>query len=295
MLLHWVIVATLAGPRGAASESPEARIVEYLRQNVKPGQRLVVSELYNSVFTRPEERAALDRMFNAFFKIPLFAAQYRRATGRPPSLAEIAEQFRFDVPGQADLMLRIMESDPRIPGFLERSAATGEIESVDVDAILAHPRFGKLLERTIAGFEGRPAAPFSITAYDGSPLSSGALVGTPHLLYFWFSDCPPCLKTAPLLVELDAAYKPKGFEIVAVNADRVLEIPVDDTERAGYVEKNGLRFRLAHLTPEMQASYGQVSVFPTFFFVNAQGTVVKHLVSFQDKAALEAAIGLALQ
>lgn len=290
-----MMVALLAGPRAAASESPEARIVEYLKQQVKPGQRLIVSDLYNSVFTKPEERAALDRMFNAFFKIPLFAAQYRQATGRPPSLEEIAEQFRFDVPGQADLMLRIMESDPRIPRFLERRAATGEIESVDVAAILAHPRFGKLLERTIAGFEGRPAAPFSIAAYDGSLLASGDLAGKSHLLYFWFSDCPPCLKTAPLLVELQAAYKPKGFEIVAVNADKVLELPVGDAERAAYVAKHGVRLRLAHLTPEMQAAYGQVSVFPTFFFVDSQGTIVKHLVAFQDRAALEAAIRLALQ
>lgn len=290
-----MIVAMLAGPRAAATESAETRIVEYLKQHVKPGQRLVVSELYNDVFTKPEERAALDRMFNAFFKIPLFAAQYRQATGRPPSLAEIAEQFRFDLPGQADLMLRIMESDPRIPRFLERRAATGEIESVDVDAILAHPRFGKLLERTIAGFEGRSAAPFAIAAYDGSPLASRDLTGVPHLLYFWFSDCPPCLKTAPLLVELHAAYQPKGFEIVAVNADKLLELPVEDSERAAYVAKHGLPFRLAHLTPEMQAAYGQVSVFPTFFFVDSQGTIVKHLVSFQDRAALEAAVRLALQ
>jgi thiol-disulfide isomerase/thioredoxin len=295
VLLHWPILAVLAAAQAAPAERPEARIVEYLKQNVKPGQRVIVSELYNAVFTAPEERAALNRMFNTFFKIPLYAAQYQTSAGKPPSLQEIAEQFRFDVPGQADLMLRIMESDPRMPKFLKRNADTGEIESVDVEAILAHPRFGKLLERTITGLEGRPAPPFSIATYDGSPIGSEALAGKPLLIYFWFSDCPPCVRTAPLLVELYAAYKPKGFEIVGVNADKVLETPADDASRAAYAKKNGLTFPLAHMSAEMQAAYGQLSVFPTLFFVDRKGTIVKHFVNFQEKAALEQAIQLALQ
>jgi len=295
VLLYLPILATLAAPPAAASESPEARIVQYLKQNVKPGQPVVVSELYNSVFTAPEERAALNRMFNTFFKIPLFAAQYQSAAGKPPSLQEIADQFRFEVPGETDVMLRIMETDPRMPKFLKRNAETGEIERVDVDAILAHPRFGKLLERTIAGFEGKVAAPFSIVAYDGSRLNSEALAGRPYLVYFWFTGCPPCMKTAPLLVELYQAYKPKGFEVLAVNADKVLEVPADDADRAAYAKKSGLTFLLAHMTPEMQSAYGQVSVFPTLFFVDKRGTIVKHLVNFQDKAALESAIQLALR
>jgi glutathione peroxidase-family protein len=40
----------------------------------------------------------------------------------------------------------------------------------------------------------------------------------------------------------------------------------------------------------MQQSYGNVSVFPTMFFVDKSGTVVKQYVNFQDKAVLEAAI-----
>ena len=290
-----LLLAALAAADPAASTDPEVRIVEYLQQNVKPGQRVVVSDLYNSVFTAPAERGVLDRLFNSFFKIPLFVAQYQKAAGRPPSLAEIAEQFRFKVPGEADVMLRIMESDPRVPKFLQRNATTGEIDTVDVEAILADPRFGKLLERTIAGFEGRPAPAFSISSFDGSPIGSATLAGKPHLIYFWFSNCPPCVRTTPLLVELHKAYHPKGFEILGVNADQVLDIPVDQTQRAQYVRKTGIAFPLAHLSAEMQAAYGQVSLFPTFFFVDRKGTVVAHLMNAQPRAALEEAIRLALR
>jgi thiol-disulfide isomerase/thioredoxin len=295
MLLAIPIVAALATAPAAAPTAAEVRVVEYLRTHVKPGREVVVSDLYNRVFTGPEERAVLDRLFDAFFKIPLFAAQYQKAAGRPPSLKEIAEQFRFRVPGQADVMLRIVESDPRMPRFLGRNAETGEIESVQVEAILADPRFGRLLERSVAGFEGRPAPPFSIEAYDGSPVTSATLAGKPHLIYFWFSHCPPCVTTAPVLAELYRTYRPKGFEIVGVNADRVLEVPADDAERAADAGKNAVAFPLAHMTPEMQAAYGQVSVFPTLFFVDGKGTIVKQLVSAQPRAVLEDAIRLALR
>ena len=114
-------------------------------------------------------------------------------------------------------------------------------------------------------------------------------------MYFWFTNCPPCLKTAPLLVELDKQYRGKGFTILGVNADRVLEVGASDEDRAAYAKKNQIAFTLAHMTPEMQEAYGQVSVFPTLFFVDKKGAIVKHLVNFHDKPALEAAIKLALE
>ena len=292
-MLHLTLLALLVAPQ--APVDPEVCVVEYLRQSVKVGDRVVVSDLVNNVFTAAEERAALSRLFDTFFKIPLFVAQHQKSAGRPPSLVEISERFSFRVPGEADVLLRIMESDPRMPKFVERDPRTGEISRVDVDAVMAHPRFGQLLERSIAGFEGQPAPLFSIFAYDGSVVATATLSGKPHLLYFWFTNCPPCVRIAPLLVELHNAYEGQGFEIVGVNADRVLEIPADDAERAAYARKNVMRFPLAHLTPEMQAAYGQVSVFPTLFFVDRKGTIVKQLVNFQTKAALAEAIDLALR
>jgi thiol-disulfide isomerase/thioredoxin len=291
-VIAFFLAAALAAPQAPAAE---VRVVEYLEANVKPGQPVVVSELYNTVFTKPEERGALNRLFNTFFKMPLYMAQYQKAVGKPPTLAEISEQFRFHVPGEADVMLRIMESDPRMPRFITRDATTGEITSVDVDRILAHPRFGKVLERTITGWEGRPAPAFATTTYDGKPLTSESLTGEPHLVYFWFTACPPCMRTAPLLAELDREFAPRGFRIVALNADRALELPYTDEDRAAYAARSGWGFTLAHMTPEVQEAYGAVSVFPTMFFVDRKGTVVKQLVNFQGKATLEEAVKAAMQ
>ncbi len=287
-----LLVAVLAAPQAPPAE---VQVVEYLKAHVKAGERVVVSQLYNEVFTTDDERAALNRLFNTFFKLPLYMAQQQQAAGKPPTLAEISEQFRFRVPGQADVMLRIMESDPRMPKFIARDPASGEVTSVDVPKILAHARFGKALERTISGWEGRPAPAFSVTGYDGKPIGSLDFAGKPHLVYFWFTNCPPCVRTSPLLAELDRTYAAKGFRIVALSADRVLELPYSDEERIAYAKKQGFGFTLAHMTADAQEAYGSVSVFPTMFFVDAKGTIVKHFVNQQEAAALEAALRLALE
>jgi thiol-disulfide isomerase/thioredoxin len=291
-----VVALVLAAALSTSPPPPaEARVVEYLKAHVKPGEPVVVSDLYNTVFTAPEERAALNRLFNTFFKMPLYLAQHLAAAGKPPMLREISEQFHFEVPGEADVMLRIMESDPRMPRFLTRDPVTGEITSVDVDRILAHPRFGKALERTITGWEGRPAPAFATTTYDGKPLTSESLAGKPHLVYFWFTGCPPCVRTAPLLARLDREFAARGFRIVTLNADRALELPYTDEDRSAYAARSGWGFTLGHMTAEVQEAYGAVSVFPTLFFVNRKGTIVRQFVNFQPEQTLEEAARLALQ
>ncbi len=289
--MNLLLLVLLAAPPAPAAE---ARVVEYLKARVRPGEPVVVSELYNSVFTAPDERAALDRLFDTFFRIPLYAARQQKTTGRPPSLAEIGEQFHFLVPGETELMLRVMESDPRMPRFFDRDARTGEITRVDVEAVLAHPRFGRALERTISGWEGRAAPAFETTTADGRPLRSAELAGKPHVLYFWFTGCPPCLKTAPALAELDRAYAAKGLSIVGLNADRALELPYGEEQRRAYAADHGLAFTMAEATPAVLEAHGGVSVFPTIFVVDAKGTVVRQLVNAQDRATLEAAVRLAL-
>jgi len=161
---------------------------------------------------------------------------------------------------------------------------------VDIEAIKANPQFSRVLERTITGFEGKPAPAFSLTTYDGKMISSDQYRGQPHLLYFWFTNCPPCVRTSPLISELYNKYESKGFKIVGANADKVLELPYDEKTRAEYAKKYGFRFTLAHLNAMTQQNFGGVTVFPTMFFIDKTGNIVKHFVNFQDKVALEAAI-----
>src|SRR5437867_13321198 len=184
------------------ASSTETRIIEYLKANVVPGRAVVISNLYNNVFKTPEERKVLDRLYSTFFKIPLFIVQYNTATKNIPTLRELSEQFNFTVPGEADVILRIMEADPRVPKFIERNPKTGEITRVDIGAVKASPQFSRVLERTIAGWPGTEAPVVSLTGYDGNLITSAQFSGHPHLVYFWFTNCPPWVKTSRIMTEL---------------------------------------------------------------------------------------------
>jgi thiol-disulfide isomerase/thioredoxin len=264
----------------------EERIVRYLREHVKPGERLIVSDLNNNVFKTPEERKVLDRMFNTFFKIPLFVAQYKAATNQIPSLADIARQFNLPVQGEVAVLLSIMESDPRVPKFIARDPISGEISAVDVEAVKKDRRFGQLLERTLTGWVGKDAPSFSLDLFDGKTLGSDDLKGKSYLLYFWFSGCPPCVRISPHLADLQRQFGGKGFTVVAVNADRVLELEVTDEQRAAYVKKAGWTFPVGHLNKKMQESYGSVNVYPILFLVDSNGIIQKQYVNYQPLKVL---------
>ena len=123
----------------------EGRIIAYLKENVRPGKPVYVTELYNTIFTTSEEREILERLHSLFFKIPALAAQTYKRTGRIPTLPELSDEFQLTIPGEVDVLLRIMESDPRVPKFFERDPATGEIIRIDVDRIASDERFGQPL------------------------------------------------------------------------------------------------------------------------------------------------------
>ncbi len=273
-------------PQQKSDRAIETRIVQYLREHVKPGQPVIVSDLNNNVFKTPEERKVLERMFNTFFKIPLFVAQYKATTNQIPTVADIARQFNLPVPGEVAVLLSIMDSDPRVPKFMTRNPVTGEITSVDVEAVKKDRRFGQYLERTLAGWVGKDAPPFTMDLFDGKPFVSDQLKGKTYLLYFWFSGCPPCARIAPHMTELQRRFGKRGFTVVAVNADRLLELETTDQQRAAYVKKEGWTFPAGYLNQKMQESYGSVNVYPTLFLVDAKGVIEKQYVNYQPLPVL---------
>lgn len=142
-----LLVALLSGCGSAEKPAgdPEARIVEYLDKTVAPGTPVLVTQLASEVFTRPEEQEALRRLYDAVFQLPGFAANVYTDTGRIPTRQEITDHFQFHVPGTTDVLLRVLESDPRVPRFFTRDPSTGEITSIDVNAIRRADRFGDAL------------------------------------------------------------------------------------------------------------------------------------------------------
>lgn len=282
------------GSEGATSAQDEARaearVVTYIRDHLEPGKPLIVTDLYNTVFTQPAERRALDKLYRAFFRIPLFVAQYQEKFGRPPTLKTIAEQFDLRAPGASEVLLRVMESDPRVPKFLTRDPATGEITRVDVAAVRADQRFGAQLQHQLAGWEGKPAPPFTLVGINGDKVDSATMSGKAVLLYVWFTGCPPCIQESPVLVALNRQFNPKGLVMVGANADRILGLSYTDEARKKYLAEHKMNFPIGHWSAEANTAYGGISIFPTLFLIDSKGVIRGHWVGFTSSSELGSAI-----
>jgi thiol-disulfide isomerase/thioredoxin len=97
--------------------------------------------------------------------------------------------------------------------------------------VKADPRFNQVMERSISGWEGRPAPDIVGMSFDGREIALASYRGKTVLLYAWFTNCPPCVRLAPELAELHNAYEGRGFTVPTHG--RVLASYDDSAERSG--------------------------------------------------------------
>jgi len=65
---------------------------------------------------------------------------------------------------------------------------------------------------------GRPAAAFTLTSFDGAPVTLDALRGKVVVLNFWASWCyPACYEEAPVLERAWRAYRDRGVVVLGVD------------------------------------------------------------------------------
>ncbi len=286
-----LLLALLWSTSGGAapqSEDAERRILEHIRDTMQPGERVLLSPLVER-FQAPDEQRALDRLNDVFFRMPLFIVEFEGREGRLPSLAEVSGQFSLYGEEAADIVLRIMESDPRVPKFLVRDGQ-GALVSIDQDLVRADERFARAVSRSLTGWEGRTLPEIAGERFGGGEAAVADLMEDATLVYVWFTDCPPCVQIAPVLGALHRDLAGDGLRIVGLNADRVLKLPYTDEDRAARQEKAGVSFENLHLTDEARAALGNVNIFPTLFLARRDGTIVRHFVNFQPRETLEPAI-----
>lgn len=126
---------------------------------------------------------------------------------------------------------------------------------------------------------GRPAAAFTLTAFDGSPLSLETLRGKVVVVNFWASWCKPaCYDEAPVLERAWRTYRDRGVAIVGVD--------MQDTPEAAqvFIRRFALTFPNApDLGGKVAVEYGVYGV-PETFFVDRAGMIrAKHVGAVTDE------------
>jgi thiol-disulfide isomerase/thioredoxin len=127
-----------------------------------------------------------------------------------------------------------------------------------------------------------PAPDFSLSTLDGKAIRFEKLKGRPVIVDFWATWCGPCRFAMPHLQKMQDRYGKDGLVVIGVSVD---DLEPERVQR--YVDRLGVKFRIAMANDEMLDSFGPLRALPTTFFINREGDVVRRVVGYIDEETLE--------
>lgn len=125
---------------------------------------------------------------------------------------------------------------------------------------------------------GNLAPDFELPTLDGKTLKLSDLHGKAVLLNFWATYCGPCKVEMPWFVELQKEYGPQGLQIVGVAND-----DAGPAEIAKFAKEMGINYPILIGKDSVSDSY-KISVLPTSFFVNRDGTLIGREFGLQSRS-----------
>ena len=119
----------------------------------------------------------------------------------------------------------------------------------------------------------RPVAPdFTVYDKDGNEVRLSDYKGTPVVLNFWASWCPPCKEEMPYFQTQYENHKDDDIVFLMVNTIGFNGETVESA--SSYVEKEGYTFPIVYdLYLETSIAYG-VSGVPLTYFINGEGKLI---------------------
>jgi thiol-disulfide isomerase/thioredoxin len=109
----------------------------------------------------------------------------------------------------------------------------------------------------------------SITLMDGKVLTAADLAGKHVVLQIWASWCPYCHRQNLNLIQLARDTKGGNLVVLGVSIDK------DPKAAAQYVQKHGLNFPVAMITPELDRAIGKRKGIPELYVLDPKGKVLQ--------------------
>ena len=123
----------------------------------------------------------------------------------------------------------------------------------------------------------RKLAPaFQLVTEDGTKMQLSDYQGKVVLLNFWATDCGGCVLEIPSFIELEKAYKDKGFTAVGISMDISYESLKDANEAWGrvrpFIAKHGVNYPIAMGDDEISKAYA-LNAFPATYLIDKSGKI----------------------
>jgi peroxiredoxin len=122
----------------------------------------------------------------------------------------------------------------------------------------------------------KPAPAFQLATEDGKKMQLSDYRGKVVLINFWATDCGGCVLEIPSFIELEKAYKVRGFTAVGVSMDISYEGLKDANEAWGrvrpFIAKHGVNYPIAMGDDEISKAYA-LNSFPATYLIDKSGRI----------------------
>lgn len=126
---------------------------------------------------------------------------------------------------------------------------------------------------------------FTVLDWDGNEVKLSDYFGKPIVLNFWAHWCGPCQREMP---EFNTVYEELGGEVTFLMVH--VGAAIDDGKEK--VTEGGYTFPVVFDDSSMAAAIYGVNVFPTSFFINADGTLGGYYMGVMNRELLQQGIDL---
>ena len=139
------------------------------------------------------------------------------------------------------------------------------------------------------GADKEKAPDFTVVDLDGKNVKLSDMIGSPVVLNFWASWCPPCKSEMP---EFEAVYKELGGDVQFMMVDMTDGVQETKEMGAKYVQEQGFTFPVFFDTEYEGALMYGIRAIPTTFFIDREGYIITSAQGAMDERSLRNGIAM---
>ena len=131
----------------------------------------------------------------------------------------------------------------------------------------------------LSEWEGRSAPDLAITTTEGATLQLSEFRGRAVILDYWATWCGPCVLEIPHLQKVADEF-PQDLVVIGISSESMSVLQK-------FASSKSLRYQVGNAASS-PAPYAGITVVPTTFFIDREGTIRKVLRGYQDYSQLNA-------